>query len=99
MRHLRRCYLPVRPLLCPTIANHDGAEGVEAEPVVDVEVKNLKDFAVLGEPIVGIDKVVLDDRGQGALPPKMMPSPNEPTPAARALHRDPASFASSTHLW
>ena len=54
--------------------------------MVDTEVKNLRDFAVLGEPIVGTEMVVLDERGQGALSPRLLPSPKEPTPAARAIH-------------
>ena len=49
-------------------------------------VADLKDVAVLGEPIVGIEVVTLDEKGPGALQARALPSPNEPTPAARAAH-------------
>ena len=45
------------------------------EPVVDEDIKNLRDFAVLGEPVVGVDVVTLDERGQGAHAPASLPPP------------------------
>ena len=84
MRRRLRDVLSVSPLLCPTISTVDSSEDVEKGSAMDDEIKNLKDHAVLGERIVGIEKVTLDERGQGALSPRMMPSPREPTPAARA---------------
>ena len=76
----------VSPLLCPTVTDPNALERLQAAEAADVEVRNIRDSAVLSEPIVGVDKVVLDERGQGALSPRMLPAPKEPTPAARAKH-------------
>ena len=75
-------------LICPNTADPVSvvADQLAAEDAMEAEVKNLKDWAVLSEPIVGVEVVTLDERGQGALPPKELPSPKEPTPAARARH-------------
>ena len=54
---------------------------LEADDVID-----LKGTAILGEPIVGTEVVTLDERGQGALPARALPSPKQPTPAQVALH-------------
>ena len=91
------CCKPVSPLhLCchcipetgaqivaGTQANLTSVEVIEPESI-DEEV----DFkqAVLGDPIIGTDIVVKDDRGQGALSPRALPSPKEPTPAERERH-------------
>ena len=48
-------------------------------------IKNEKDFAVLGEPIVGREVVVLDERGQGARTPRMLTSTKEPTLVVSAI--------------
>ena len=78
------CYLPVRPLLCHfTVSEGQGADQVVDE---DDAVVDLKRAAVLGEPIVGIEQVTLDERGQGAVNFKILPSPKEPTPAQRERH-------------
>ena len=50
------------------------------------DVEDLKGVAVVGDPIVGVEVVTLDERGQGARSPRLLPSPKEPTPAARAIH-------------
>ena len=53
---------------------------------LDDHVVDLKGVAVLGEPIVGVEVVTLDGNGPGVRPAIGLPSPNEPTPAARAAH-------------
>ena len=53
----------------------------DEEPVAD-----LQRHGVLGKPIVGIEVVTHDHRGQGALAAKPLPAPKAPTPAARARH-------------
>ena len=55
--------------------------GLEADDVVE-----LKGTAVWGEPIVGAEVVMYDERGQGALQARALPSPKQPTPAQIALH-------------
>ena len=42
--------------------------------------------AVLGEPVVGIEMVTLDERGPGARPFKILPSPKQPTQAQIDRH-------------
>ena len=56
------------------------------ELVVTLGKIDLRKVAVLGEPIVGIESVSYDERGQGALPAKGPPSPKEPAQAARDRH-------------
>ena len=73
-------------LLCPTTTDPLVTDKLKAAEVIEAEVKNLKDWAVFGEPIVGVETVTLDERGEGALTPEALPSPKEPTPAARARH-------------
>ena len=64
----------------PMLGGHD----VPAVVVEDDDyVVDLKGLAVLGEPIVGAE-VTLDDKRPGALKARALPSPREPTPAARA---------------
>ena len=55
-------------------------------------VADLKGVAVLGDLIVGIEAVTLDEKGPGALKAQSLPPPKEPTPAARAAH----NFACAT---
>ena len=62
----------------------DGPAEVEADEVN--EVVDLKRAAVLGDPIVCVEIVTQDERGQGALPFKVLPSPKEPTQAQRDRH-------------
>ena len=49
-------------------------------------VLDLRKVAVLGEPIVGQEVVTLDEHGPGAIKARGLPSPKEPTQAARDLH-------------
>ena len=58
----------------------------EVDSDLDDVVHDLKGVAVLGDPIVGTDVVTYDDRGPGALVATPLPSPKEPTPAAREKH-------------
>ena len=53
---------------------------------LDDVVHDLKGVAVWGDPIVGTDVVTYDERGPGALVATPLPSPKEPTPAARERH-------------
>ena len=81
------CCLSVSPLLCPnTTASAPVDKHDQEEEHVEAEVRTLKEWAVLSEPIVGVEVVTLDERGQGALPPQALPAPKEPTPAVRARH-------------
>ena len=50
------------------------------------DVTDLKGTAVWGEPFVGVEVVTLDERGEGALPARPLPSPKQPTPHQVALH-------------
>ena len=43
---------------------------------------DLKKAAVLGDPIVGVEVITQDHRGQGAIAARPLPSPREPTQAA-----------------
>ena len=61
------------PLAGPTVMDEDGA--------ID-----LKKAAVLGDPIVGVEVVTLDHRGQGAIAARPLPAPKEPTQAAIDRH-------------
>ena len=54
---------------------------LDADNVVD-----LKGSAALGEPIVGVEVITLDERGQGALPARPLPAPKQPAPEQVALH-------------
>ena len=81
--------------MLPLYARYGAQSGTDAQvdedSVVVVEPESIDeevDFkeAVLGDPIVGTEVVTRDDRGQGALSPRGLPSPKEPTPAARELH-------------
>ena len=81
-----RTPVPVRPLLCPILPAADGAAAQGPEQVDEEEVVDTRKVAVLGEPIVGVDAVTFDERGQGALQAEGLPSPKEPTQAARDKH-------------
>ena len=56
------------------------SEAVGGE-VDDDYVLDPKGIAILGDPIVGVEVVTLDERGPGALAARALASPNEPTPA------------------
>ena len=60
------CCIPVRPLLCPFTVAED--QDAVAKLEVEDEVVDVKRAAVLGEPVVGVEIVTLDERGPGALP-------------------------------
>ena len=56
-------------------------------PVDDPDaVVDLKKAAVLGDLIVGVEAVALDKQGQGALAPRLLPSPKQPTQAEIDRH-------------
>ena len=77
-------FIPKSPICMPLMGDLDGQRDVvEAE---DDFVRDLKGVALLGDPIVGVEIVTLDERGPGAVAARALPSPNEPTPAARAAH-------------
>ena len=72
-------------LICP-ISEAD-ASGSAGQPVMDSDGPiDLKKAAVLGDPIVGIEVVTLDHRGQGGIAAVQLPSPKEPTQAAIDRH-------------
>ena len=54
-------------------------------PCVEEEDVNFDD-ALLGEPIVGAEQVVLDEHGPGALEPTPLASPTSLTPSQMAKH-------------
>ena len=86
MSSRRHCFLTVSPLLCPNLADSDPASELKGKSVVDEFVLDVKKHAVLDEATVGVEAVVLDGRGQGALTPRPLPTPKEPTAAAREKH-------------
>ena len=67
----------------PVLAGQVGASNVASG---DDFVADPRGVAVLGEPIVGVEVVTLDEKGPGVIQAKALPSLKEPTPAARALH-------------
>ena len=44
------------------------------------------ELALLAEPIVGVERVIMDANGQGALPADPVPSPRPMTPGQKAIH-------------
>ena len=63
----------------------DDQGGVLSADIEDEAVDNSK--AMINDPIVGMDRVVLDDKtGPGALDARPLPSPKGMTPARRAIH-------------
>ena len=63
-----------------------GEEGVVEDDKEDDEEVDPKS-AVLGEPIVGVERVVYDeDTGPGAIPARPLPIPTSMTDAQRAIH-------------
>ena len=58
----------------------DSVEDYEAEARIDPK------HAVMGEPIIGKETVLLDEKGFGALIPDIMPAPKGMTAAAWARH-------------
>ena len=75
---------PVSPhhFCCPVIVR----DGESVKVQVDDEEVNPK-FAMLADPIVGMENVTWDDgKGPGALKPKALPSPKPMSDAQRRLH-------------
>ena len=54
---------PVSPLLCTICEGQESLFGDDGEAEVDLQQ------ALFKEPIVGVEKVLLDEQGPGALPP------------------------------
>ena len=79
---------PVRPFnvhVCPLMGTRttqsDG--GVVEDDEEEVNPK----LVVLGEPIVGVDRVVFDEEtGPGAIPARPLQTPRSMTTAQRAIH-------------
>ena len=78
--------LPVRPPPSPQGEGDVLAPAPSEVSVIDdpeeVDMKN----ALSSEPIVGLDKVLMDEDGPGALQPTPLPSPRRMTPAQQAIH-------------
>ena len=56
-------------------------------------------MAMLGEPIIGVERVVYDDKtGPGAIPAKPLPTPKSMSSAQRAVHEVLAGFLSVSNL-
>ena len=80
---------PVSPRSPPSFP-HDsadsGGDGVDkvaiSQEEQDVDLK----LALPSEPIVGIEKVILDHQGPGAITPRALPTPPSMTPAQWAVH-------------
>ena len=64
------------------------ASGLPADygVVLDDAVRDLRGVDALDYPIVGTDAATLDHRGPGVIAATPLPSPKEPTPAARERH-------------
>ena len=73
--------LPCCPLLAPNLVSEQ--LGGQVAGLAEDDVVDLKGVAVLGDPVVGVEVVTLDERGPGALRVRPLPSPQEPTPAER----------------
>ena len=74
------------PLLCPISSDQEVEDKLSHQDAADEQVIDMKANAVLGEPIVGVEAITFDGRGQGALAPRPLPAPKEPTAAARERH-------------
>ena len=71
----------------PDPVDGDGGEPHSREPhVIDDPEQVDMEKALLSEPIVGVDKIILDEHGPGALPATPLPSPRSMTPAQKAIH-------------
>ena len=86
MRRGCRCNLSVSPLLCPVLSDSDATGDLAYQSMIDDQVADLKAHAALGEAIVGVEAVTFDARGQGALSPRALPAPKEPSQAERDRH-------------
>ena len=73
-------------ICCPIISPVDGVERAGEVTEDEDEVVNLKEVAVLGDNIVGIEVVALDEQGPWARQVQPLPSPQEPAPAERERH-------------
>ena len=87
MNHKR----PVRPssvcFCCPTLSLGKAEElsGLVCGECVDEDVDHK--LALLKDPIVGIDKTILDANGPGALDPKLLTTPPTMTKAQWEKHK------------
>ena len=61
----------------PTAADKADLSPVEVKLECD-DVVDLRNAAVLGDPVAGKDVVTLDERGPGALVARALPSPKQP---------------------
>lgn len=73
------------PICMPLVSGQVGGDVVGAADDDDF-VQDIKRVAVLGDPIVGLEVIPLDEHGPGALPARALASPPAPTPAQRAAH-------------
>ena len=70
-------------ICCPVGARIGQRQTLGADTDEEVDSK----MAVLGEPIIGVERVVYDEEtGPGALPAKALDSPKPMTAAQRSIH-------------
>ena len=82
--------LSVRPPSPPASSSHEGAGGDDqtAGPSTEGKQEEIVDLkqALFDEQIVGVELVVADENGPGAIAPRAVTSPPQMTPAERAKH-------------
>ena len=77
--------MSVRPPPAPDFRDGSDLSSSELSVPDDPEEVNLKD-ALLSDPIVGLEKTILDEHGPGAREPSPLPSPRSMTAAQKAIH-------------
>ena len=77
--------LPVRPPAAPDPGG-SGSDSAPGPAIADDPEEVDMRKALLSEPIVGVDKVLVDENGPGARQPTPLPSPRPMTHAQKVLH-------------
>ena len=82
----------IAPAVSPSLPldSHEGGDEAtqhfaEPQPIEEEEEVDMRQ-AMLDEPIVGVEQVILDDKGPGAIQPRPLPSPKAMSPAQKAIH-------------
>ena len=79
---------PVRPQMSPFVDGEAAVEEVQGDEHSQEEEEEVIDpkQMALDEPVTGVDVVLFDENGPGALEPRAISSPKDMTPAQRAKH-------------
>ena len=73
------------PLLCMACTDQESLFALDSDEEPEVDLGK----AMFHDPIVGVDKVLLDEHGPGALTPHARSSPRPMTAAEKAIHDVP----------